>query len=128
ARDILLYEFPITFTGVPSRIPMRMVAPTRVRTGRRFLRALMQVNIAPRRQSSLSYWATHCSEHFHDGPRHAGDRGGLLRAVGRLRLRLRPAVRGSRHDLRLFARSAREYRPARLPDLRAAQTRAVLRA
>ena len=35
------------------------------------------------------------------------DRGSLFRAVGRLRLRLRPAVRRALHDLRLFARRPR---------------------
>jgi K+-transporting ATPase KdpF subunit len=34
-------------------------------------------------------------EHFHDGRRHAGDRICLFRAVDRLRLRLRSALRGT---------------------------------
>jgi K+-transporting ATPase KdpF subunit len=35
-----------------------------------------------------------CSENFHDGRHHDGDRLCLLRAVDRLRLRLRSALRG----------------------------------
>ena len=57
---------------------------------------------------------------FHDGRGHAGNRVCLLRPVGRLRLRLRSAVR-DRHDLRLLARRDRDRSAARLPDLRAAQ-------
>jgi K+-transporting ATPase KdpF subunit len=36
-----------------------------------------------------------CSEHFHDGRRHARDRFCLLRAVDWLRLRLQSALRGT---------------------------------
>jgi K+-transporting ATPase KdpF subunit len=41
----------------------------------------------------LTDWASHYSEHFHDGPRRAGDRRRLLCTVDRLRVRLRPAVK-----------------------------------
>jgi K+-transporting ATPase KdpF subunit len=35
------------------------------------------------------------SEHCHDGRRHVGDRFRLFRGIDRLRLRLRPALRGT---------------------------------
>jgi K+-transporting ATPase KdpF subunit len=45
--------------------------------------------------SIYSQGKIHCSEHLHDGRRHAGDRSHLLRAVDRLRVRLRTALRGT---------------------------------
>jgi K+-transporting ATPase KdpF subunit len=55
----------------------------------------MQIKTALRHQASVAPQEINCSEHSNDGRRHAGDRHCLFRAVDRLRLRLRPALRGT---------------------------------
>src|SRR5664279_177363 len=64
----------------------------------------------------------------HDGHSHAGPRPRPVRGRHRLRLCLRTALRGTRHDLRLLTRRPRLRGPLVLPDLRAAAARAVLTA
>src|ERR1700730_8824851 len=61
------------------------------------------------------------------GPHPDLSRSWLLRGFGRLRLRLRTALGGACHDLRLLARRPRRRGAARLPHLRAAQSREILR-
>ena len=51
-------------------------------------------------------------------PHFASPRPRLLRADDRLRLRLRPALKGGSHDLRLFARRPRDRGADDLPRLR----------
>ena len=98
-----LYEIPITSSLLPSRKPMRPVAPQPGKTRTVFRRA-----------------GHDAQEHSHAGHCHAGARFRLLRRRHRLRLCLRTAVREQDHDLRLFARRPRLVGPAVLPDLRPA--------
>ena len=107
-----LYEIPITFLLLPSRKPMRPVAPQPGKT----------------RKPSIRFAVHVAQEHSHAGHRHAGARARLLRGRHRLCLHLRTALEEQRHDLRLLTRRPRLIGPAVLPDLRAAAARALLSA
>jgi K+-transporting ATPase KdpF subunit len=55
---------------------------------------LTQIKVASRREASTKIYKL-ALEHTHDGRRHDGDRFRLFRAVDRLCLCLRPALRGT---------------------------------
>src|SRR5207247_7926724 len=71
-----LYEIPITFLLLPSRKPMRPVAPPPGKIQKPPIRFAIQA----------------AQEHSHAGHRHAGARARLLRGRHRLCLRLRTAL------------------------------------